>query len=119
MQNREEIVQRKQYCMIDHKILSCQSNINMQINEEMKNVCVRLEKHSKILAALLKILKNQSCLKFFLLIIKAYLPLFLHKKHLKSFFSSLFFSSFFNTNNIIYNIDIISNKKIKKINLVI
>lgn len=120
MQNdREVIIQKKQYCMIDHTILSCQRNINVQISKEMKNVCVSLEKHSKIPAKHRKILKSQSCLKSFLLAKKESMSLFSYKKHSKSFFSSLFFSSFLNKYNIIYNIDIISNTKIKIINLVI
>lgn len=117
--DREVIIQKKQYCMIDHTILYCQRNINVQINKEMKNVCVSLEKHSKIPAKHRKILKSHSCLKSFLLAKKEHMSLFSYKKHLKSSFSSLFFSSFLNKCDIIYNIDIISNTKIKIINLVI
>ena len=116
LNNREVIGQKKQYCMIHHKMLSCQNNTSMPINEKIKNVCVRLKKYSKILGKHQKIVKNQSYLKSVLSIKKAFLPLFLHKKHLKCLFSQLFFSSFLNNNNIIYNIDIISNTKIKIIN---
>jgi hypothetical protein len=110
--NREVIAHQKQYCMINTTILSFQSN-------DIKNECVCLGNHSKIILKHQRILETQSCLKSILSIKKAYLLLVLYKEHLKCFISHLFFSSLLYYNNIIYNKYIISNTKIKKINLVI
>lgn len=113
--NREVIAYKKQYCMINHRILFSQSNDIKNV----KNECVCLGNHSKVISKFQRIIKNQSCLKSILSNKKAYLLLFLHKEHLKCFFSHLFFSYLLYYNNIIYNKYIKSNTKIKKINLVI
>jgi len=113
--NREVIVHQKQYCMINTTILFSQSNGMKNV----KNECVCLGNHSKVISKQRRILENQSCLKSILSMKKAYLILLSCKKHLKCFISHLFFSYLLYYNNIIYNKYIKSNTKIKKINLVI
>ena len=113
--NREVIAHKKQYCMINTTILFSQSNDIKNV----KNECVCLGNHSKVILKFQRIIENQSCLKSTLSIKKVYLPLFFYKEHLKRFFSHLFFSYLLYYNNIIYNKYIKSNTKIKEINLVI
>ena len=113
--NREVIAHQKQDYIINTTILFSQSNGIKNI----KNMCVHLGNHSKIVSKHQRILENQSCLKSTLSTKKVYLPLFLYKEHLKCFFSHLFFSYLLYYNNIIYNKYIKSNTKINKINLVI
>lgn len=113
--NREVIVHQKQYYMINTTILSFQSNDIQNV----KNMCVHVGNHLKIISKHQRILENQSCLKSILLIKKVYLPLILLKKHLKCIFSHLFFSYLVYPTRIIYNKDIRSNTKINKIKLVI
>ena len=113
--NREVIVHQKQYCMINTTILSFRSNDIKNV----KKVCVHVGNLSKIISKHQRILENQSCLKSILSIKKVYLPLFLHKEHLKCIFSHLFFSYLVYFSSIVYNKHIKRNTKINKINLVI
>ena len=111
--NREVIAHQKQYCMINHRILFFPNN------DIIKNVRVCLGKYTKIFPRPRQNNKNQSCLKSSLSMKNTYLAIFSSKKQLKCFFSLLVFSYLVYYNNIIYNKYIISNTKIKKINLVI
>ena len=112
--NREVIVHQKQYCMINTTILSFRSNDITNV----ENMCVHVGNYLKIISKHQRILENQSCLKSILSTKKDYLPLFLHKEHLKCIFSHLFFSYLVYFISILYNKDIKSNTKLNKINLV-